>query len=117
MTPHLGSGAGQAIEDAYILTALLASPKCTPASLSRVLQIYDEVRRPKATNVWHMSRKNGSMYEFAGPVCEEFGQHDHNFSNEALKKLGEVAAENHAWTWNTSAEEDREHAVSMLSEL
>ncbi|KZP04830.1 FAD/NAD(P)-binding domain-containing protein [Athelia psychrophila] len=117
MTPHLGSGAGQAIEDAYILAALLANPKCTLASLPRVLQIYDEVRRPKANNVWNLSRKNGSMYEFAGPVCGEFRLHDDNFNSESLAKIAKVVMENYEWAWNTSAEEDRNQAVSMLSKL
>ncbi|KZP07956.1 FAD/NAD(P)-binding domain-containing protein [Athelia psychrophila] len=117
MTPNLGSGAGQAIEDAYVLAALLANPKCTPSSLPRVLQIYDEVRRPKASNVWHLSRTNGLIYEFNGAGCEHVGMYDDNVSSEMLAKIGKEAEEHWEWAWKTSAEEDREQAVSMLSEL
>lgn len=82
-----------------------------------MLQIYDQVRRPKANTVWHMSRKNGWMYEFADAICEEFGLYDDNISSEKLFRIGKEAADSHAWTWNTSAEEDREQAVSLLSKL
>ncbi|KZP08336.1 FAD/NAD(P)-binding domain-containing protein [Athelia psychrophila] len=115
MTPHQGSGAGQAIEDAYILAALLAHPKCTRSSLPRVLQIYDEVRRPKASTVWHRSRTSGLIYELGGAGCEHLGMHDDNVSSEMLaKRVGKAAEENCEWAWKTSAEEDRERAVSML---
>ncbi|KZP03283.1 hypothetical protein FIBSPDRAFT_1055376 [Athelia psychrophila] len=97
--------------------SFLANPTCTPASLPRVLQIYDQVRRPKADNVWHMSRKNGWMYECADAIREEFGLHDDDFSSETLAKTGKEAADNHTWTWNTSAEEDRKRAVPMMSKL
>ncbi|KZP27531.1 FAD/NAD(P)-binding domain-containing protein [Athelia psychrophila] len=105
MTPHVGSGAGQAIEDAYILATLLASPACTPASLPRVLQIYDTVRRPQANDVWRRSRANGMTYEFASA------------GGETLAKMAAEAEENYDWAWKTSAEPDKEEALSMLSNL
>ncbi|KZP09163.1 FAD/NAD(P)-binding domain-containing protein [Athelia psychrophila] len=117
MTPHLGSGAGQAIEDAYVLGTLLANQKCTRSSLPSVLQIYDQVRRPKANEVWHLSRTSGSIYEFGGAGCENVGMCDDNVSSEMLAKIGKEAEEHCEWAWKTSAEEDREQAVSMLSKL
>ncbi|KZP08337.1 FAD/NAD(P)-binding domain-containing protein, partial [Athelia psychrophila] len=96
MTPHHGSGVGQAIEDAYILAA---HPKCTRSSLPRVLQIYDEVRRPKASTVWHRSRTSGLIYELGGAGCEHLGMHDDNVSSEMLaKRVGKAAEENYGTT-------------------
>ncbi|KAK7693984.1 hypothetical protein QCA50_003559 [Cerrena zonata] len=48
MLPHIGTGAGQAIEDAYILGQLLTQPSVTASNLSKVLEIYDTIRRPIA---------------------------------------------------------------------
>ncbi|KZP18795.1 FAD/NAD(P)-binding domain-containing protein [Athelia psychrophila] len=115
MTPNLGSGAGQAIEDAYVLAALIANPKCTRSSLPRVLQIYDEVRPPKASNVRHLSRTNGLIYEFNGAGFEHIGLHDENVSSEVLTQIGKEAEGHWEWAWKNSAEEDRERAVLMLS--
>ena len=33
MFPHLGAGAGQGIEDAYMLARLLANPQTTPSNV------------------------------------------------------------------------------------
>ncbi|KAL0954169.1 hypothetical protein HGRIS_005302 [Hohenbuehelia grisea] len=48
MTPHQGSGAGQAMEDAFILATLLGHPRTTRGTISRALKVYDEIRRPFA---------------------------------------------------------------------
>lgn len=41
-----GAGAGQATEDAYVLSTLLALPECTRKALPRFLQAYEDARRP-----------------------------------------------------------------------
>ncbi|KZP27530.1 FAD/NAD(P)-binding domain-containing protein [Athelia psychrophila] len=117
MTPHLGAGAGQAIEDAYVLAALLASPACTPASLPHVLQIYDTVRRPRAIDVWRRSRANGMIYEFAGAGSKHVGVRNDGVSGETLAKMAEELEENYDWAWKTLAETDREEALLILSML
>ncbi|KAF9238919.1 hypothetical protein BU15DRAFT_74878 [Melanogaster broomeanus] len=50
VTPHLGSGAGQAIEDAFVLGRLLAHPLTTLASVPDVLRMYQDVRLPFGTS-------------------------------------------------------------------
>ncbi|GJJ14209.1 hypothetical protein Clacol_008471 [Clathrus columnatus] len=67
MLPHMGSGAGQAIEDAYILSELLSLPQTTKRNLKLVLKAYDYVRRPRANKVLTRSRDVGEIYEFRGP--------------------------------------------------
>ena len=44
MTPHQGSGAEQAIEDAYILGSILGSFFVKLEKLPTALKIYEEVR-------------------------------------------------------------------------
>jgi len=114
MTPNLGSGAGQAIEDAYVLSALLSSPKYTNATLGHVLNVYDQIRRPRAQNVAELSRTNGLLYEFNAPGYEYIQSQDSNVSPDKLDQLGREAREHWEWAWSTSADGDIDTALSML---
>jgi len=65
-TPHLGAGAGFAIEDAYILSELLKSldPKSlNAANLNKAMKAYDEVRRPRSQELVVRSRKQGMLLD------------------------------------------------------
>lgn len=59
MTPFLGSGAGQAVEDAFILGTVLGHPNTTRETISRALEVYDTIRRPLALDVQARSRLSG----------------------------------------------------------
>lgn len=72
MTPHLGSGAGQAIEDAYILASLLAHPGTTRETLHDALKVYEAVRLPHGLMVQRLSRLNGRLFEFVDPRFVDF---------------------------------------------
>ncbi|KAG9314159.1 hypothetical protein JVU11DRAFT_4945 [Chiua virens] len=63
MCPHLGAGAGQALEDALVLCKLLVHPETTLANLEEVLRAYDRVRRPHANLVMERSALTGEHYE------------------------------------------------------
>ncbi len=54
MLPFFAQGAAQAIEDAAVLAACLRS--AGPGSVSEALQRYEEVRRPRASEIQLMSR-------------------------------------------------------------
>lgn len=77
MAPHQGSGAGQAVEDAYILAALLSNPLTTLKTLPTALKVYEEVRLPFAKDVLRRTAVNGRLYEFNEPeaiVVQDFGK-------------------------------------------
>jgi 2-polyprenyl-6-methoxyphenol hydroxylase-like FAD-dependent oxidoreductase len=57
MTPNLGQGACQALEDAATLAAALATEPTVPAALSR----YDAERRPRSQSVARAARQAGRM--------------------------------------------------------
>ncbi|WP_037683578.1 FAD-dependent monooxygenase [Streptomyces griseus] len=57
MTPHLGQGACQALEDAVVLAAALAAEPTVDAGLSR----YDAERRPRSQAVARAARQAGRM--------------------------------------------------------
>lgn len=60
MTPDLGQGAGQAIEDAATL-ALLLRGKRTPIDVDSALRRYDRVRRGRSQTIARRSRRVGSI--------------------------------------------------------
>ncbi|MFG2982758.1 hypothetical protein ACGFYQ_16100 [Streptomyces sp. NPDC048258] len=57
MTPNLGQGACQALEDAVVLAAELAAGPSVEAALAR----YDAVRRPRAEAVARAARRAGRL--------------------------------------------------------
>jgi salicylate hydroxylase len=62
-TPHCGAGAGQAVEDAFILSNLLGDV-ATSNEIERAFHAYDAVRRPRTQLVVTKSRETGGIYEF-----------------------------------------------------
>lgn len=62
-TPHQGAGAGQAIEDAYVLTHLLGNVD-SKEGIEDAFRAYDTVRRPRSQKVVTTSRDAGRLYEF-----------------------------------------------------
>ncbi|OJT04462.1 Salicylate hydroxylase [Trametes pubescens] len=78
MLPHLGAGASQGLEDAYVLVRLLSHPETNVGNLEAVLQAYSAVRQPRAQSVWDASYRAGSTYHLQGPhgatkegLCED----------------------------------------------
>ncbi|KAI0070638.1 FAD/NAD-P-binding domain-containing protein [Panus rudis PR-1116 ss-1] len=102
MTPHAGAGAGQAIEDAYILSHLLTHPHTTRKTLSAALAAYDYVRIPFCNHVLRASRENGKMYEFNSLYEEEYNE------------LGDRLDAQWEWLWWRTPEEEAERAVKVM---
>ena len=61
MTPWQGAGAGQAIEDAFILQSLLGKIKETH-DIAAAFKAYDAVRRPRSQQVAASSRGTGMIF-------------------------------------------------------
>ncbi|OBT70703.1 hypothetical protein VF21_10252 [Pseudogymnoascus sp. 05NY08] len=67
MSPHQGAGAGQAIEDGYILgKALQDYLKSQSGGLGRWMQAYQTLRLPRAQRAQQTSREAGKVYELQG---------------------------------------------------
>lgn len=64
MTPHLGQGANQALEDAATLVAVLDTE---PDDLAAALRRYDELRRPRTQKLVRRSRMGGRVAQLAWP--------------------------------------------------
>ncbi|WP_273808903.1 MULTISPECIES: salicylate 1-monooxygenase [unclassified Pseudomonas] len=103
MLPHQGAGAGQGLEDAWFLAELLADPLAATTSPQTILQVYDQIRRPRACRVQRTSFEAGELYEYRDPLV---------LSNEAL--LGKTLADRFAWLWDHDLNVDVAEARSRL---
>ena len=69
-TPHQGSGAGMAVEDAYILSSLLGAAR-TDADLPDVFAVYDELRRVRSQKLVATSNEAGLQWELEHPAVSD----------------------------------------------
>ncbi|KAJ7736563.1 hypothetical protein DFH07DRAFT_99322 [Mycena maculata] len=113
MTPHQGSGAGQAIEDAYILATVLGHRSTTRENLARALRVYDEIRRPAALGVVEASRLNGRYFSLAVDGID-FDHYAGPQLWDKLQKLYGAIVKNWEWTWATSVDGSVQEALRML---
>lgn len=61
-TPHQGAGAGQAIEDAHVLSELLGDSRVKSAEdVVAAFKAYDETRRPRSQRVVTSSKENAYL--------------------------------------------------------
>ncbi|OBZ71586.1 Salicylate hydroxylase [Grifola frondosa] len=113
MAPHLGSGAGQAIEVGWPHPC---RSSCAFGSDSRTLplalKVYDEIRRPFSQKVQQGSKEAGMLYEFIN-IGDDVGDENHapselNFGEALERLLG--------WTATGSAMGDRQRALQMVAE-
>ncbi|KAF9460590.1 salicylate hydroxylase [Collybia nuda] len=108
MSPQQASGAGQAIEDAFILATLLGHRLATLENVPHALSIYDTIRRPIATEVAERSLVNGRLFGLQLPGVSL------DNDPERLPELGEAIKENWKWTWSTTLDGAVKEAVRML---
>ncbi|KAJ3489055.1 hypothetical protein NLI96_g2428 [Meripilus lineatus] len=102
MTPHQGAGAGQAIEDAYILAALLGDRRTKRDNIPNVLTTYEHIRMPIVHHTMRGSNANGKLYEFNGEPKDD------------LKTLGEVIGKQWDWLWETPPAKQIELGLELL---
>ncbi|OAX36554.1 FAD/NAD(P)-binding domain-containing protein [Rhizopogon vinicolor AM-OR11-026] len=67
MAPYLGAGAGQAMEDAFVLGRLLAHPLTTLDNVPAALRVYQDVRLAAAQLVARNAKDIGLMFQFSMP--------------------------------------------------
>jgi salicylate hydroxylase len=106
-TPHQGAGAGQAIEDAYILAEVLSHPLVeTPLEIVPAFKAYDAVRRPRSQRVVTTSKENGIM------LCLSF-----DGIGAISEKLKAAWLAKFQWLWNVDLQDevDKAHGILMAS--
>lgn len=72
MSPHLAQGGAMAIEDAAVLGECLELVKTLEKDLTKALQCYEAIRKPRVERIAELARDNGtSMLLGDGPAQEE----------------------------------------------
>ncbi|EKM56057.1 uncharacterized protein PHACADRAFT_257104 [Phanerochaete carnosa HHB-10118-sp] len=66
MLPHLYAGAGQGAEDGWLLAQLLSHPQTSAQNAEEVLEIYDELRRPRSQKIWDQTLEAGKVQDGMG---------------------------------------------------
>ena len=87
-TPHQGAGAGQAIEDALVLSNLLGKITSS-ADIDDAFKAYDAVRRPRSQRVVTTSREASHIYELENGAIK--------YDLEKARKELEVR---YKWIWD-----------------
>ncbi|KAL0579729.1 hypothetical protein V5O48_002293 [Marasmius crinis-equi] len=114
MTPHLGAGAGQAMEDAYILGAIISASSRTKDDIPRILETYDAVRKPFANYIMSTAREQGTCYEMNAPEFQSVKEQGMVLSEEQISVFANTVKQN--WSWATSSvDRDRQRAVTMMA--
>ncbi|KAJ9123085.1 hypothetical protein QFC22_001275 [Naganishia vaughanmartiniae] len=102
--PHNGSGASMAIEDAYVLSGLLAMPQCNARNVEQFLQVYEDVRRPRGLKQQLHACETGEMFEYA---TEKWGNDTDAIAQEMLTRTD--------WIWDYNIENDMKDARELLA--
>jgi salicylate hydroxylase len=103
MLPHQGAGAGQGLEDAWLLARLLGDSRVLQSDAQSVLEVYDAIRRPRACRVQRTSWEAGELYEFRDRQVED---------REPL--LSTTLASRFDWLWNHDMQSDLAEARTRL---
>lgn len=100
-TPHQGAGAGQAMEDAFIMSELLADVRIKrPTDIPAAFRAYDAVRRPRSQQVVTTSRAAGELYGLQGPAGSDLelvradllGRYQWIWENDLAEQLRQAKA-------------------------
>lgn len=103
-TPFQAQGAGQAIEDACVLSALFEKLS-TPQDVPKALAAYDQVRRPRAQRVVSTSKEAGQLYSMNQPGV-----------GDDLEKMKEKLETRMHWIWYRDLVSQNETAVKLFEE-
>lgn len=102
--PHQGAGAGQAIEDALVLSEVLAVAR-TKENVALALKAYDVIRRPRSQAVVKTSREAGYLYKLFGSEGSDMSR----IRDNLLTRMN--------WIWYESMELQIKRAVEVLEIL
>ena len=101
-TPHHGAGAGMALEDSYVLAALLAEID-DARELEEAFKAYDAIRRERTQRLVKTSGECGRVFDCEGTGIEE--------DREAFRR---DLMERHKWIWDNDLEVDLREGLKML---
>ncbi|KAH7881718.1 hypothetical protein F5I97DRAFT_2069891 [Phlebopus sp. FC_14] len=97
--PHFGAGAGQAIEDAFILGRLLTHELTHRDNVAQAMKTYEEVRLPFANGIVERSEHIGRLYCFYGVSDDRFvSPRETEVLNHVKRSIED------AWEWQNGSD-------------
>lgn len=102
MVPHQGAGAGAGLEDAVILYELFNNMHIKKEDLSRISQIYENIRKPRSQENQKTAFESGLVYELNHPDYQSF------------EKLGPHLINRFDWIWSYNIQDDINHATKLM---
>ncbi|KAI0695320.1 hypothetical protein BC835DRAFT_1414956 [Cytidiella melzeri] len=118
MTPHLASGAGQAVEDGLILASLLAQQETQKDTIQYALEVYSEVRRPFTKHIQDLSFQLGEIVWLESPRMRHYTADDSAAGKIPQSELDALVADDSTnlqkWAWTTTSAEDGELAIQKI---
>lgn len=103
MVPHQGAGAGQALEDAYVLASLLSDEACNRENVQKTLAAFEAVRHERTCKVQRTSHEAGDVYEYSAP---NIGDNEERLVAELETRFD--------WLWNHNPQDDVAEARAQL---
>ncbi|KAK8162998.1 hypothetical protein BKA80DRAFT_274237 [Phyllosticta citrichinensis] len=101
-TPHQGSGAGMAIEDAYVLAEILGGVSSAD-HLHAAFKAFEQVRIERTHRLVTTSHACGQLYDF-----------ELNGVEDNVEKIAEDLRTRMDWIWNEDLEKEVAHAKAIF---
>lgn len=103
-TPHQGSGAGMAVEDALVLSSLLGEIS-DAEMLEAAFEAYETVRKSRTQMLVTRSREQSMIYDFQADSV-----------GDDIKKISEILLRRWDWIWDEDLEAELNKAKSILAQ-
>ena len=108
MPPHMGAGAGQAVEDAYVLSEVLqlAKDRNQPAQLvENALRAVEEIRKPRSSRVHKYSSQASDIW---------FDFYSQKREGQELEDWIKTTMERFEWIWHVDMETEAAKAKQLF---
>ncbi|KAK5114292.1 hypothetical protein LTR62_002543 [Meristemomyces frigidus] len=103
-TPHNGAGAGQALEDALIMSRVLALVR-DGRELSRAFAAFDAVRRPRSQRQVRVAEESGLLYDLQAPGV-----------GAGWERVKEKLGSKQGWLWEHDLQGDVKEVEGLFRE-
>ena len=112
---HIGAGAGQAIEDGYILgralhDCLASATNTSQPSLEAWTDLYRSVRLPRAQKAQGTAREAGDVYEMQADGLANLPY------DQCLPVVADRLRDRMKWVWTADIDEAYEELRSQMSQ-
>lgn len=111
LTYAIGAGAGQAIEDGYILgralQGYLRNPHCSNSNTLKFwVQLYQDVRLPRAQKVQRTSRDAVEVYQAQADIMKDLS------FDECVPEIHKRVIDRMRWVWSDDIDAEYDQAVN-----